>query len=580
MTESNVSPASNTPKTPLTAMRSDLLAGFLVFLIALPLCLAIAKASLFPPIAGIWTAVLGGLVATWFSNAQLAIKGPAAGLIVIVAGAVIDLGATFGADLPENERLMLGYRLTLGVGVVAGIVQVLFGLLRAGRLGDFFPLAAVHGLLAAIGIIIFSKQVHVVLGVDPTPDLGPLGLIAEIPNSIRHLNPAIALIGFISLAILFGMPLIQNRFVRRIPSPMIVLLVAVPLGIALNLDHRHTYLFPNSFFDAFGPDGEASQHFEKFEVGPRFLVDMPEVIRNPGAAFAFPEFRGVLTLVGIKYVVLFALIGSLESLLSAKAVDLLDPSRRKTNLDRELTAIGIANTAASFLGGLPMITEIVRSSANITNGAQTRRANFFHGLFLLAFVLFVPNLIHQIPLAALAAMLVFIGFRLAHPYEFLKNWRIGKEQLVVFVVTIVVTLVEDMLLGVLAGVAVEFLLHKLHGVSFRSGWKSSIDVDQPENAPCRITVRDAVVFSNWLQLKSRIAQFDPADDVTIDLSEAAFIDHSVMEKLRDLAREFEMAGGKFLVVGLDDHKSLSKHPLASRKKIVPVAAASSTTATH
>lgn len=569
-------PTANVPDAPplkgTAALRADLISGFLVFLIALPLCLAIAKASMFPPIAGIWTAVLGGLIATWISNSQLTIKGPAAGLIVIVAGAVIDLGATFGADLPEDQKLMLGYRLTLGIGVVAGVCQVVFGLLRVGKLGDFFPLAAVHGLLAAIGIIIFSKQAHVVLGVDPPAGVGPLGLLARIPDSIRHMNPAIALIGFVSLAILFGIPFIKNTTIRRIPSPMLVLLVAVPMGIYFDLDHRHTYLFPNSFFDSFDPE-DAYSHFEQYEIGPRQLVDMPEVLQNPSTAFAFPDFRGLATLVGLKYLVLFALIGSLESLLSAKAVDLLDPQRRKSNLDRDLTAIGIANTVAAFIGGLPMISEIVRSSANITNGAQTRRANFFHGLFLLAFVLFLPNLIHRIPLAALAAMLVFTGFRLAHPYEFVKTWKIGKEQLMVFMTTILITLVEDMLVGVLAGVIVEFLLHLAHGMSFRAAWKPSIAMNQSEDTICRITVRDAAVFTNWLQLKSRIIQLGPKADVTLDFSDVQLVDHSVMEKLHEMEVEFERAGGKLHVVGLDSHLSLSNHPQASRKKIKAEAAA-------
>lgn len=556
---------SETTPAPSNLWRADLLSGFLVFLIALPLCLAIAKASLFPPIAGIWTAVLGGLIATWISNSELTIKGPAAGLIVIVAGAVIDLGAAFGPDLPEDQRLILGYHLTLGIGVVAGGLQILFGLCRVGKLGDFFPLAAVHGLLAAIGIIIFSKQIHIVLGVDPASGLRPLGLLAAIPNSIRHMNPAIALIGLISLSILFGLPLIKNPWVRRIPSPMLVLLVAVPMGMYLDLDHRHTYLFPNSFFESFEPN-DAYSHFEQYEIGPRQLVDMPEVLRDPMSAFAFPDFRGIFSLVGLKYIVLFALVGSLESLLSAKAVDLLDPKRRKTNLDRDLTAIGVANTMAAFIGGLPMISEIVRSSANITNGAQTRRANFFHGLFLLAFVLLAPNLIHQIPLAALAAMLVFTGFRLAHPYEFVKTWKIGKEQLLVFVTTIVITLVEDMLVGVLAGVVVEYVLHLFHGMPLRATWKPSIAVDQSEETICRITVRDAAVFSNWLHLKNRIVALGPKADVTLDFSDVQLIDHSVMEKLHEMEKEFERAGGRLHVVGLECHLSLSKHPLASRKK--------------
>ncbi len=197
------------------------------------------------------------------------------------------------------------------------------------------------------------------------------------------------------------------KWVKKVPAQLVVLVAAVGLGIAFDLEHKHTYLFPDSFFDL--------NHRAEFEVGPRFLVDMPEVLESPSEAFAVPDFRGVATATGLQYLVLFCLIGSLESLLSAKAIELVDPWRRKTNFDRDLLAIGVANTLASAVGGLPMISEIVRSKANIDNGARTKSANLFHGLFLLAFVLLFPNLIHRIPLAALGAMLVYTGFRLANP---------------------------------------------------------------------------------------------------------------------------------------------------------------------
>ncbi len=540
-------------------LRHDALAGFLVFLIALPLCLAIARASGFPPIAGIWTAVVGGIVTAALSNSQLTIKGPAAGLIVIVYGAVLQLGQQFGADLPEDQRAMLGYRLALGIGVAAGVIQILFGLLKAGRLADFFPLTPVHGMLASIGIIIIAKQAYEVFGVAATKGAEPLHLLAELPAKLKGLNPEIATIGVVSLLILFGLPLLRAPWVRRVPGQLVVLVVAIGLGAWFDLDHQHSYLFPNSFFD--------SAHPASYEVGPRFLVDMPEVLKNPASAFAFPDFRALATPAGLKWLLLFTLIGSLESLLSAKAVELLDPWRRKTDFDRDLLAVGAANVAAALVGGLPMISEIVRSKANIDNGARTRGANAWHGLFLLAFVLLLPNLIHRIPLAALGAMLVYTGFRLASPKEFIHAWHVGKGQFLVFVGTVAATLATDLLIGIAAGIALEVFLHCWHGAPLKALWRTDLAAHAADDRSITIAVREAAVFSNWLGLRKAIfAEAEGRDQVVLDLSATRLVDHSVMEKLHELERAFADAGKELRCVGLDGHRPLSRHPLAARKR--------------
>ena len=398
--------------------KSDLVSGFLVFLIALPLCLGIALACGYPAIAGIFTAIIGGILATFISDSELTIKGPAAGLIVIAIGAVQDFGFTFGEDPAADIQ---AYKLALGVGVVAGIIQVLFGLFRTGIVGEFFPTSVVHGMLAAIGVIIIAKQVPVVLGVSPEGE--PLELLWKIPENILHMNPVIGIIGITSMLTMFLWPLIKNKYLKMIPSPMVVLALAVPMGMYFHLTKDHTYVF-NGY---------------EYELGEQFLVRMPDRVFGMFDEITFPDFSGLATVVAWKWVIMFALIGTLESMLSAKAVDMIDPYQRKTNLDRDNLAVGLGNTLCSFVGGLPMISEIVRSKANIDNGAKTRFANMFHALFLLVCVALIPTVLHLIPLAALGAMLVYTGFRLASPREVHHVFEIGREQLVIFVSTMRVT---------------------------------------------------------------------------------------------------------------------------------------------
>jgi MFS superfamily sulfate permease-like transporter len=529
--------------------RRDLTAGFLVFLIALPLCIGIALACGYPAVAGIFTAIIGGTLCTFLSNSELTIKGPAAGLIVIAVGAVIELGSGGAAhSLSEltPEQKFTGYQLALGVGVAAAVIQILFGLFKFGKYGDFFPLSAVHGVLAAIGIIIIAKQFPIALGVmDAKGD--PLSLLGQIPEFFTRMNPEIALIGGLSLLILFGKPLIENRYVKRIPGPMLVVLIAVPLGMYFDLEHQHTYTFTS----------------RRYKVGPDYEV---KLISSLTAEMTAPVFTALATWAGWKYVLMFALVGSLESLLSAKAIDLIDPYRRKTDLNRDVLAIGVANACAAAVGGLPMISEIVRSKANIDNGARTRMADLFHGLFLLAFVALVPGLIHRIPLAALAAMLVYTGFRLASPGEFVGMYRVGPEQLVVFLSTIIATLATDLLIGIGVGIAVKFLFHLYNGLPLRAVFRPEADVERPNERTYVVVVRKAAVFSNWLGLKKVLDALEPDKDVVVDLSATRLVDHTVMEKLHDLEREYLEQGRRFVVTGLEGHNPLSSHPHAARKK--------------
>lgn len=506
-----------------------------MFLIALPLCLGISMASGVPPIAGIFTAIVGGMVVSFLGSARLAIKGPAAGLIVIVLGAVTELGA---------GNMSAGYKKALACGMVAGVIQVILALTKAGALGEVMPSAVVHGMLAAIGVIIISKQTHTALGVTPEGK-EPLHLLAEIPHSLANLNPEVFLIGLVSLAILFGLPLLSFRWAKKVPSPMIVLLVAVPLGLFFDLEHEHIY--------------RAFHH--EYHLGPNFLIRLPASLMG---AMAFPDFSAIFTPVSIKYIIMFALVGTIESLLSVTAVDSLDPEKRPSDLNRDLLATGVGNTIACAIGGIPMISEIVRSKANIDNGAKTHWSNFFHGMFLLLSLTLIPGLLQEIPLAALAAMLIYTGTRLASPKEFVHVYHIGPEQLLLFVTTMLITLMTDLLVGVGVGLLLKMMLHLKNGAPLRSLFRAVVE-EEVNGTTLNLKVHEAAIFTNFLGLKKALARV-PAGirTVNLDFENAWVVDHTVLEKLHRMAADW--TDRKLILTGLDGHLASSNHELAARRK--------------
>ncbi len=537
-----------TPRGDLTGFtkyfKYDVLSGFLVFLIAVPLCLAISVACGYPPIAGIFTAIIGAILTTFISNSELTIKGPAAGLIVIAIGCINDFGGPGNID---------AYQAALAVGVAAAVMQILFGLFRAGILGEFFPISAVHGMLAAIGVIIIIKQIPLALGVIGAKG-EPLEMAREIPHYFADANPAIAAIGLVSLLIMFIWPMVGRKLgpLKLIPAPMVVLLVSVPMGMAFDLMHEHSYVLQN----------------HAFQLSEQYLVDMPDRIFGMFDDVTFPNFSALTQFKAWKWAFMFFAIGSLESLLSAKAIDLLDPWKRKTNMDRDMIAVGVGNLCAAAIGGLPMISEIVRSKANIDNGARTRFADMWHGIFLLLCVALIPTVLHRIPLAALAAMLVYTGYRLAHPTEFVHVYRIGKEQLAIFVTTLVMVLATDLLIGVAAGIILKMVIHVANGVPMKSLFKSYLEVHEIDSNTSIILARESAVFSNWIPFRRQIEQVGLVQhrNLIIDVSNTQLVDHSVMEKLEEMERDFEQEGLKFEVRGLDSLRPLADNAHAARKR--------------
>lgn len=483
---------------------ADVRAGFSVFLIALPLSLGIALASGFPWVAGVVTAICGGVVCSLFGTAPLTIKGPAAGLIVVALGCVTELG---GGDAHQ------GYVLTLGVLGVAGVLQILLAALKLGSLMQYVPPSPVHGMLAAIGVIIATKQTYSMLGVAPHAQ-SPLTLLAELPPHVVNANPDIALIGVVTLVTLIVTQRFRRtRFPRLAPS-ILGVLVAGALGAYLDLGHEHTFVWL----------GHA------YSVGPRALLTVPvNVLLDLGR----PDFSAVLTGAGVKYVIMFVLVGSLESLSTTRTIEQIDPLKRREDHNRDLLAVGVANTLAAFLGGLPMISEIARSSSNVSGGAGSQRAGLAQAGFLLLALFLAAPVLRFVPLASLAALLVFTGVRLAAPWQLPHLLELGADQVAVFLVAAGVTLATNLLLGVGVGIATEALaLLIFFRVSLLDLFRAKVAISKTSDELFVIEPVGTLTFLNVHFLRRVLLSVPPNARAIIDLSATSLVDHASMTFLR------------------------------------------------
>lgn len=511
----------------------DFKSGFFVFLLALPLCLGIAIASGFPPIAGIYTAVIGGIVSSFLGSARLTIKGPAAGLIVIVIGAVTELGM--------GDPVM-GYKKTLAVGVVAAVIQIIFGLVRAGVIGELIPVSVVHGMLSAIGVIIISKQSHNILGVVPTAK-SPLGLLAELPTHLGDINPEVFFIGALTLGFLVFWPKFAKGKLKAVPAAILALISSMVLAKIFDFETAHNYEF--------------LQHI--YHIDSSLLINLPNSFFG---AMTFPDFSSVTSLISIKYIIMLSLVGSIESLLTVNAVDSLDPEKKPSNLNKDLIATGAGNLLASLVGGLPMISEIVRSRANIDNGAKSAQSNFFHGCLLLLSVALFPSILHMIPATTLAAMLVFTGCRLASPNEFSHAYKMGVDQFAPFMVTLLGTLAIDLLVGVILGVLCQLCLNLYHGLSFSELFNLK-STSQNEGGFLKLKIFSSIGFTNSYILKKTLEQNIPANSrIVLDFTESKMVDHSCFKIIESLTKNHDKLSIE--VIGLHDHNGVSEHQQATR----------------
>ncbi|OCK42620.1 sulfate transporter [Tenacibaculum soleae] len=526
-------------KTFLNEIPQNIFAGFVVSLIALPLGFGLALASGAPPISGAIAAIVGGIIVAILGGANVTITGPGNGLVVVVLAAITTLGA---GDMQQ------GYLYTLAAIVFSGVIMIILGFLRMGSLGDFFPSSAIQGMLAAIGIGIFAKQIHVMFG-----NLNAKGsiieLLMQVPGGIINLiktdNTSVfyaGLVGVISLLIMIFYSKIRNKYFQLIPAPMWIVVLSV--GLYYYYDLVATTAYP---------------------IDKSLLINLPDdVLSN----FAFPDFGKVYQFEFINAVIAITLIASIESLLSIKAVDKLDPLKRRSNINKDIRALGLATVVSGFLGGLNVVTVIARSSVNVNNKGSNRSANFFHAVFLIVFILLFATELRKIPLPALAAILVYTGYKLASPENIKKVFKIGKEQLIIFLATLLTTITTNLITGILAGICITFIIHiiinKNITLFIRNLLKPNVLMFK-EDDKYYVSVKNFSSFLNYTKLKSKLDQIPESEDAIIDFSLCDFIDHSVMENLNNYAETFKRKGGHFEVIGLDGYKTGSEHPFALRK---------------
>lgn len=528
-------------KSFVSELPQNLFSGFVVSLIALPLGLGLALASGAPPISGIIAAIIGGSVVAILGGSHVTITGPGNGLVVVILAAITTLGE---GDMTQ------GFMYTLAAIVVSGIIMIILGFLRMGALGDFFPASAIQGMLAAIGIGIFAKQVHVMFG-----DLNAKGsiveLVAQVPQGIIELIRTdstsvfyAGMVGLISLSIMVFYSKIRNKYFQLVPAPMWIVMLSVGMYY---------------YFDMFSP--------HPYPIASELLINIPnDVVSN----FSFPDFGKLYEFDFISAVISITLIASIESLLSIKAVDKLDPLKRRSNVNKDIRALGLATVISGFLGGLNVVTVIARSSVNVNNKGSNRSANFFHAAFLVIFILLFASELRKIPLPALAAILVYTGYKLASPTNIKKVFHIGKEQLAIFLITLCTTILTSLIAGIVVGILATFVIHvfinKDFGLFARNILKPNVLMFK-EDEKYYVSVENFSSFLNYTRLKAKLDQIPENEEAIIDFSFCDFVDHSVMENLNNYAESFKRKGGHFEVIGLDSHNSTSEHPFALRKNI-------------
>lgn len=486
-------------------LHKDIPAGLVVFLVALPLCLGIALASGAPLLSGLIAGIIGGLVIGCLSGSQLSVSGPAAGLVAIVVSAISELG---------------GFSAFLLAVMMAGALQLLLGFVRAGGIAAYFPSSVINGMLAGIGLLLIFKQLPLATGYSSGGNLKHYRLAEEWPldfawlHIFERISPGAIVIAAGALLILIvweTQRVKQHRLLSSLPAP----LLAVAWGIAANL--------------------LSQKIFPALSLHPSQLAKLPEIesVSMLLGEMTTPDFTQLTNPSIYIIAVTLAIVASLETLLSLEATDRLDPLKRTSSADRELRAQGIGNMMSGLLGGLPITAVIVRSSTNINAGAHTKVSCLAHGLLLLASIALLAPLINLIPLASLAAILLYTGYKLAKPALFKQTFQQGMVQFVPFVVTVIAILLTDLLKGIGVG-----LLCSIYFI-VRFNYRSAMSLTQHEMKEGKhylLRFHKDVSFFNKVPLRRYLESIEANSFLMIDGSRAQFIDPDIQEMLRNFVK--------------------------------------------
>ncbi|AQG79067.1 SulP family inorganic anion transporter [Spirosoma montaniterrae] len=529
-----VNPVRTLRRYQLSFLKQDIPSGLSVFLVALPLCLGIALASGAPLFSGLVAGMIGGIVVGVLSGSEVSVSGPAAGLAVIVADAIAKVGS---------------YEAFLAAVVLAGIIQIGMGLLKAGRFSSFFPDSVIKGMLVAIGLVIILKQIPHALGRDNDYEgefefqqlADGENTISEIYRAFETASPGAVAISLVSLLFLLGWERMAGRstraFFKNIPGALLVVFI----GIALNELFR--IAIPTWYLG-----DTAHQH----------MVRIPTL--EPGQSlfsiFDFPDFSKFADPQIYVLGATIALVASLETLLNLEASDRLDRLKRISSTDQELLAQGTGNILSGLIGGLPITSVVVRSSANVYGGARTRMSAVFHGVFLLIAVFLGGPILNLIPLSCLAVVLIMVGYKLAKPAIFKKIYRDGWSQFLPFIVTVLGIIFTDLLKGVALGwvVGIGFVLYSNFQATFRvvrSGSQVTI-----------LFVKD-LYFLSKLPLKETLSNLKPGDQVVVDGTRASFIDHDIYTMLHSFAETAETQGIQYELRNVERQRRRRKEELIS-----------------